>query len=150
MRSVWSFAPRVNLAAPGAIGGTTAGSGTFTTLTATSINIPTAPTARAELTGAINVIAYSVGTKQSATMSAAATISSFTGGSDGTTLELWVKGGASDFVLKCIPPSPSDSLIDMVTTGKTITANKIWVLGFKYFANSTTVGWKLVSLVGGF
>jgi len=34
MRSIWSFAPKVNLAAPGAIGGTTAGSGAFTTLTA--------------------------------------------------------------------------------------------------------------------
>ena len=34
MRSVWSFAPKVNLAAPGPIGGTTAGSGAFTTLTA--------------------------------------------------------------------------------------------------------------------
>jgi len=33
MRSIWSFAPRVNLAAPGAIGGTTAGSGAFTMLT---------------------------------------------------------------------------------------------------------------------
>ena len=84
-------------------------------------------------------------------MSAAATISSFTGGSDGATLELWVKGHASsNFLLKCTPPSPSDSLIDMVTTGKTITAGKIWVLGFTYFANITSPGWRLVSLVGGF
>jgi hypothetical protein len=36
MRSVWSFAPKVNLAAPGAIGGTTAGAGAFTTLTASN------------------------------------------------------------------------------------------------------------------
>lgn len=34
MRSIWSFAPKVNLAAPGAIGGTTAGAGAFSTLTA--------------------------------------------------------------------------------------------------------------------
>jgi len=33
MRSVWSFAPKVNLAAPGAIGGTTASTGAFTTVT---------------------------------------------------------------------------------------------------------------------
>ena len=113
---------------------------------------PSAPTARAALTGVTNAIAYSVGTKQSATMSAAATISSITGGADdGATLELWVKGHASsNFLLKCTPPSPSDSLIDMATTGKTITANKIWVLGFTYFANIATPGWRLVSLVGGF
>lgn len=120
------------------------------TAEAVAPSTPAAPTARAALTGATNVIAYSVGAKQSATISAAATISSFTGGSDGAILELWVKGGASDFVLKCTPPSPSDSLIDMVTTGKTITAGKIWVLGFKYFANITSPGWRLVSLVGGF
>ena len=128
-----------------------AGAAGYTTRAITTADItPSAPTARAALTGPTNVIDYSVGTKQSATMSAAATISSFTGGSDGATLELWVKGGASDFVLKCTPPAASDSLIDLVTTGKTITANKIWVLGFKYFANITTPGWRLVSLVGGF
>ena len=127
----------------------TAGAPAYRAITSGDIT-PSAPTARAALTGPTNVIAYSVGTKQSATMTAAATISSFTGGSDGATLELWVKGGASDFVLKCTPPAASDSLIDLVTTGKTITANKIWVLGFKYFANITTPGWRLVSLVGGF
>ena len=36
MRSVWSFAPKVNLAAPGPIGGTTASTGAFTTISGTS------------------------------------------------------------------------------------------------------------------
>lgn len=109
------------------------------------------PVARAALSGLTNVIAYSAGIKQSATMSAAATISSITGGSDGATLELWVKGHASvDYVLKCTSLPGSDSLVDMVTTGKTITAGKIWVLGFKYFANISPAGWRLFSMNGGF
>ena len=52
MRSIWSFAPKVNLAAPGAIGGTTAGSGAFTTLTASSTLAVTLGTT---LTGGLNL-----------------------------------------------------------------------------------------------
>ena len=52
MRSIWSFAPKVNLAAPGAIGGTTAGAGAFTTLTASSTLGVTGATT---LTGGLNL-----------------------------------------------------------------------------------------------
>ena len=52
MRSIWSFAPKVNLAAPGAIGGTTAGSGAFATLTASSTLAVTAGTT---LTGGLTL-----------------------------------------------------------------------------------------------
>ena len=52
MRSIWSFAPKVNLAAPGAIGGTTAGSGAFSTLTASSTLGVTGATT---LTGGLNL-----------------------------------------------------------------------------------------------
>jgi len=44
MRSIWSFAPRVNLAAPGAIGGTTASTGAFTTVTLPVNNLSYVPT----------------------------------------------------------------------------------------------------------
>ena len=52
MRSIWSFAPKVNLAAPGAIGGTTAGAGAFTTLTASGTLAVTSGTT---LTGGLNL-----------------------------------------------------------------------------------------------
>ena len=59
MRSIWSFAPKVNLAAPGAIGGTTAGSGAFTTLTASStlaVTSTTTMTGRLTANGGITVV----------------------------------------------------------------------------------------------
>jgi len=59
MRSIWSFAPKVNLAAPGAIGGTTAGSGAFTTLTASStlaVTTTTTMTGRLTANGGITVV----------------------------------------------------------------------------------------------
>ena len=52
MRSIWSFAPKVNLAAPGAIGGTTAGSGAFSALTASDTLAVTNATT---LTGALTL-----------------------------------------------------------------------------------------------
>lgn len=52
MRSIWSFAPKVNLAAPGPIGATTAGNGAFTTLTASNTLAVTNATT---LTGALTL-----------------------------------------------------------------------------------------------
>ena len=52
MRSIWSFAPKVNLAAPGAIGATTAGSGAFSTLT---VGGTLAVTQGTTLTGGLNL-----------------------------------------------------------------------------------------------
>ena len=52
MRSVWSFAPKVNLAAPGPIGATTAGAGAFASLTASGTLAVTQGTT---LTGGLNL-----------------------------------------------------------------------------------------------
>lgn len=52
MRSIWSFAPKVNLAAPGVIGGTTASPGYFANLAASGTLAVTSGTT---LTGGLNL-----------------------------------------------------------------------------------------------
>jgi len=109
---------------------------------------PTKPIRNTSLVSGITfVLNYSGGKKQSITMSAAATIASIKGGMEGDKLELWVKGHASvAYVLKCTPLPGSDSFIDMANTGKSITANKTWILQFTYIGS----GWRLTSMIGGF
>ncbi|MFM9825514.1 hypothetical protein [Flavobacterium sp.] len=92
-------------------------------------------------------LSFAAGGLQSGTMSGNATIASITGGSNGNKLSLWIKGHASiDYTLKCGLATPTDSLIDMVTTGKIITAGKIWILTFQ----NVNGGWKITGLTGGF
>ena len=87
-------------------------------------------------------------------MAAAAQIAAITGGaSDGSTLELWVKGHSSVAYTLTVASAftvGSDSVLDMVTSGKSITINKIWILTFKYFEFASTPSWRLVSMVGGY
>ena len=92
-------------------------------------------------------LSFAAGGLQSGTMSGNATIASITGGSNGNKFSLWIKGHAStDYTLKCGLATPTDSLIDMVTTGKIITAAKIWILTFQ----NVNGGWKITGLTGGF
>lgn len=109
---------------------------------------PTKPIRNTSLvSGTALVLNYNGGKKQSITMSNPATISAIKGGMEGDKLELWVKGQLNNtYILKCALLPGSDSFIDMVGAGKSITANKTWILQFTYIGS----GWRLTSMIGGF
>lgn len=109
---------------------------------------PTKPIRNTSLvSGTTFVLKYETGKRQSITLSNNATISAIKGGMEGDKLELWVKGQLSNtYVLKCALLPGTDSFIDMVSAGKSITANKTWILQFTYIDS----GWRLTSMIGGF
>jgi len=109
---------------------------------------PTKPIRNTSLVSGTTVILnYNRGKKQSITMSNPATISAIKGGMEGDRLELWVTGQISNtYILKCALLPGTDSFIDMANTGKSITANKTWILQFTYIGS----GWRLTSMIGGF
>ena len=136
------------------IGSGTTCSITLPNATGTLVTSYTVPIARAagNLIAGTNSIAWTESTAiQTTTMSASATIGSITGSpSNGAKLELWVKGNASAaYTLKCALLPGTDSLIDMVTTGKLITISKTWILKFTYIVSGTSA-WRLTSMIGGF
>ena len=136
------------------IGSGTTCSITLPNATGTLVTSYTVPIARAagNISTVTNAIAWTESTAiQTTTMAGNATISSISGSpSNGAKLELWVKGHLNTaYTLKCALLPGTDSLIDMVTTGKLITNNKTWILKFTYIVSGTSA-WRLTSMIGGF